>query len=297
MLGVGRSSPRGASGGSGSFAVQRGPRARTDVSEHPAKPRNSGCVSPIGGSVPVLCSKSMTQSLEREVTVRYRIPGFSERWTIPEGTVPETAWHYERAEQLRTRAARGLERAGRLAIVYRNLAIRVREDRPQIGFDPDICVVEPPPPEAHAIESLKLWLPEHHPPRLVVELVSQSHPTKDYVEVPDACAAIGVEELVLFDPTRAGPRAHGGGSLVQIWRRGPDGGFERVSASDASTFSIVLGAWLIPNAARRELLIADDPSGLGLWPTSEELAQTERAEKEAALRRVAALEAELSKKR
>jgi hypothetical protein len=240
----------------------------------------------------------MSQSLETGVIVRYRVPGFSERWTLPEGTVPEAAWHYERAEQFRNRAASGLARAGRSAAVYRNLALRVRQDRPRVGFDPDICVVEPPPPEPRAIDSLKLWLPDHRAPRLVVEFVSKSHPTKDYVEVPDQCAAIGVEELVLFDPTRAGPRAHR--SLLQIWRRAPDGGFERVSAGDASAFSAVLDAWLIPSATERALSIAADPDGRQLWPTVEEAERAdkeiERAGKEIALMRVAELEAELARK-
>jgi hypothetical protein len=122
---------------------------------------------------------------------------------------------------------------------------------------------------------------DHPAPRLIVEFVSKSHPTKDYVEIPDQCAAIGVEELVLFDPTRSGPRAHGGGNLLQIWRRANDGGFERVFAGDSSAHSSVLDAWLIPSASERDLSIAGDRRA-HLWRTSDEAAEAERAAKEAA---------------
>ncbi len=45
----------------------------------------------------------------------------------------------------------------RAATAYRNLAVRVRQDLPSVGFDPDVCVVEPSPPDTPALESLKLW--------------------------------------------------------------------------------------------------------------------------------------------
>ncbi len=253
------------------------------------------------GLVAVLGSKSMSASVPSEVEVRYRVSGFSERWTIPEGAVPEARWHYEGAQAFGERVSFGLERAGRRAAVCRNLAIRVRRDRPNVGFDPDVCVIEPPPPDEARLDSLKLWAAGHAPPRLVVEFVSRQHPTKD---VPDICAAIGVEELVVFDPTRSGPTSRGGGALLQIWRRAPDGSFERAFAGDTNAPSSVLGAWLIPKRETRELVVADDPEGAALWLTREEQAaaeraarEVERAAKEAALARVAELEAELARKR
>jgi hypothetical protein len=187
-----------------------------------------------------------------------------------------------------------MERAGRDALLLRNLAIRVRQDKPQVGFDPDVCLLDPPPPEGEEIESLKLWAVGHGPPRLVVELVTQSHPLKDYVEVPDQCAAIGVEELVVFDPKSLGPRTHGRRALLSVWRRSADGGFERIHAGKTPTFSVVLGAWLIPVPKPADLMIADDPEGRLPWPMP---AEAERAAKEAALQRVAELERELARRR
>ncbi len=243
----------------------------------------------------------MAQSLPAEVVVRYPVRGFSERWLLPEGNVPEAPWHFACAGSLHERLARRFHASNRDAAAFRNLAIRVREDMPQVGFDPDVCVVEPTPAHAQGIDSLKLWQPGHRVPRLVIEVVSKNHPSKDYVEVPDQCAAAGVEELVVFDPKRLGPRGHGGRKLMRVWRRTADGGFDAVFSGDDPVHSLVLDAWLIPSAPNCELLIADDPDGERLWPTNTdaELAertarQAERAAKEAAVLRVAALEAELA---
>jgi hypothetical protein len=190
----------------------------------------------------------------------------------------------------------------------------VRQDRPSVGFDPDLALVDPAPPSPYAINSLKLWLPDHPTPLLTFELVSTHHPTKDYVEVPDQCAAAGVFELVIFDPVRSGPRAHGGPLLLQVWRRAEDGGFERVDAGDAPARSVVLGAWLVPDERERLLVISDDPAGERPWPTGVDVErahteaeraakeaeraakEAERAGKEAALQRVAELEGELAKR-
>ncbi|MBX3127639.1 MAG: Uma2 family endonuclease [Polyangiaceae bacterium] len=245
----------------------------------------------------------MAQSLPSEIVVRYRVPGFSEQWTIPEGVVPEAPWHFASAGRLYERLARRFASSGRAASAFRNLAVRVRQDLPSVGFDPDVCVVEPSPPDAASLDSLRLWQPGHPVPRLVVEIVSKGHPSKDYVEVPDQCAAAGVEELVVFDPKRLGPRAHGGRKLLQLWRRAPEGGFESVFSGDEPARSSVLGAWLIPSAEHLELLIADDAEGREPWLTSEEAERgeraakdAERAAKESALARVAELEAELAKR-
>src|SRR5688572_3830042 len=143
------------------------------------------------------------------VCVRYELPGFSERWTLSEQPVPESAWHDACLELVKALLVAWLARTGRAAAVYRNLAVRVRSDRPNVGFDPDICVVEPAPTEGNELESLKLWQMDHRAPSLAIEVVSPNHPHKDYSEVPEKCAAAGVGELVVFDPKLAGPRTGG----------------------------------------------------------------------------------------
>jgi Uma2 family endonuclease len=232
--------------------------------------------------------------------VRYEVPGFSERWTLPEQPVPESAWHDACVDLLKALLVAWLARTLRAAAVYRNLAIRVRSDRPKVGFDPDLCVIEPAPPEASELDSLRLWQPGHRPPSLVIEVVSPHHPTTDYSEVPEKCAAAGVGELVVFDPKLAGPRVGGGPHLLQIWRR-EGHGFSRVHAGSTPGFSPLLGAWWFPLEGGQRLGITDEGDGRAPWLTPE---QTERAAREAeqgarqvALQRIAELEAELARRR
>jgi len=222
--------------------------------------------------------------------LRYDLPGFSERWTLPEQPVPESAWHDACLELVKALLVAWIERTARDAAVYRNLAVRVRSDRPNVGFDPDICLVEPAPPEGSELESLQLWRAEHQPPSLVVEVVSPNHPYKDYTEIPEKCATSGVRELVVFDPKLAGPRSGGGPHLLQSWRRMPDESFVRVAAGSSAQLSRVIDAWWLPVEGGGRLGIADDQAGHHLWLTLE---QAERAAKEEAQRRMADLEAEL----
>jgi Uma2 family endonuclease len=256
------------------------------------------------------------------VVIGYALSDFSERWILPEEPVPESAWHDASVELVRALLVAWIARAGRPAAVYRNLAVRVRADRPNVGFDPDVCLVEPAPPEGQELDSLLLYRSEHAAPRLVVEVVSPNHPYKDYRETPEKCALAGVRELVVFDPKLAGPRATGGPHLLQLWRREPDGGFLRTQAGDTAAFSDLLGAWWQPIDGARRLGISEDPGGLRPWLTLEQSERAakdaeraakdaeraakdaeraakdaERMEKEQALRRVAELEAELERAR
>jgi Uma2 family endonuclease len=247
------------------------------------------------------------------VAVRYELPGFSERWTISEQPVPESAWHDACVELIKALLVAWLRRTARQAAVYRNLAVRVRSDRPNVGFDPDVCLVEPRPPEGNELESLKLWRPDHAAPALVVEVVSPNHPYKDYTEVPEKCAAAGVGELVVFDPKLAGPGIGGGPHLLQLWRRLGEG-FVRVHAGATPAFSQVIGAWWSAAGGGQRLIISDDAGGSEPWLTLEQEAhaakeaeraakeaeraakEAERTAKEEALRRVEELEAELARR-
>jgi Uma2 family endonuclease len=241
------------------------------------------------------------------VLVQHRIAGFSENWTIEDLPVPEGAWHDRALALLIALLDHWIGRTGRDAAAFRNLAVRVREDRPNVGFDPDVIVVEPAPPGARELSSLRLWEPGHAPPALVIEVVSPGHPYKDYADTPDRCAALGVRELVVFDPMLAGPRAFGGPHLLQGWRRTDIGTFERVTAGDQPFASEVLGAFFVPADSSRLLRISSDEGSARQWPTAEEseraakeaeraAKESERAQKERALARIAELEAELSRR-
>jgi hypothetical protein len=149
------------------------------------------------------------------------------------------------------------------------------EERPGVGIDPDVALLDPPPDEVLGMRSLCLWKPGHLAPKLSFEVVSHNHPYKDYVGVQERYAAFGARELVVFDPMRVGPRALGGPFAIQVWRRDDAGIFARQYAGDGPVFLETLRAWALADGALLE--IADDHAGKHRWPTAEAY---ERAEKE-----------------
>src|SRR5690606_26883126 len=104
-----------------------------------------------------------------------------------------------------------------------NLAVRWDERHPAVGVDPDVCVLDPAPPDADALTSVKTWESGHAPPSLAIEVVSDSNPRKDYVVAPDKYAASGIGELWIFDPLLCGPKAQGGPHRLQLWQRRASG--------------------------------------------------------------------------
>ncbi len=210
------------------------------------------------------------------VAVRYPVRERLDAWVLPEGTVPESIPHDAAAQRLKLLLEAWAARASVPRTIARNLAIRWQETAPRIGIDPDVCVLEPPPPDVNELGSLCLWKPGHAPPTICFEVVSKNHPHKDYTEIQDRYAFVRTRELVVFDPLLAGARVHGGPLLLQLWRRDSFGLFERVAAGDQPVFSEVLGAWLVPTATTLEL--ADDREGLERWPTWEDQMLTDRAE-------------------
>jgi Uma2 family endonuclease len=252
---------------------------------------------------------SMSPPQGARVLIRYEIPRTRSDWTLPEEPVPESQPHDQTIDLLKAILKAWVQRMGRNALVARNLAVRWDLKQPQIGFDPDLCVVEPRAPEADELESLCTWREGHHPPRLAIEVVS-SKPRKDYHSTPEKCAAAGVEELWVFDPTLSGPRTGGGPYRLQVWRRDGDH-FQRVFAGDGPAYSPYLDAYAVPVQEGRRLRITDDREGERWWLTAEEneraakeneraakeseraAKESERAAKEAALARIAELEAKL----
>src|SRR5689334_4840806 len=115
-----------------------------------------------------------TSRHSRKRRIIYELPSTAEDWTLSEEKVPESRPHDQRSESVRRQLEHWLERAHRNALVCRNLAVRWDEDRPGIGVDPDVCVIEPPPPEGEELQSLLLWTTGHYPPLLAIEIVSAS---------------------------------------------------------------------------------------------------------------------------
>ncbi|NUQ76712.1 MAG: Uma2 family endonuclease [Polyangiaceae bacterium] len=255
----------------------------------------------------------------KRVTLLYEMDRERDDWVLKEDQVPESRRHDLVSDRIKGLLAGFAARSGRSMKIGRNLALRWSKKRPQIGVDPDVYVLEPPPPGGDEFESLKLWKPGCFPPILAVEVVSKSRADKDYAASPEKYAACGVPELWVLDPKMCGPKARGGPFRIQVWRRGKDGDFRRVYAGEGPAFSEVLRAWLFTVDEGRSFRIADDQAGTSWWMTPEEAEraakeaeraekeaeraakeaeraakEAERAAKEAALRRVAELEARLA---
>ena len=169
---------------------------------------------------------------------------------------------------------------GQDALVARNLGCRWEPSDRRVGVDPDIVLIAPAPPDD--LSTLQIWLPDHPPPKLAVEVVSETNAAKDYQEGPLRMARLGAEELWIFDPELHGPHEQGGPVVMQIWRRVGDR-MERIHAGDAPAYSPALGAWTVlrhTEDGRPRLRVAEDDAGALLWPTEAEAAAAQ-AQKEA----------------
>ena len=215
------------------------------------------------------------------VSLRYRVGRSPEAWELPEGTVPESTAHdaaVNRTCCLLEGWARRTNNGGRIA---RNLAVRWLREHPTTGLDPDVAVLLPGPGDFDDLTSVRLWQPGRVVPPLAIEVVSGSHPYKDYSWIHEGYAAMGVLELLVFDPLLLGPKALGGPVALQFWRRDVSGAFERVHFGNESVYSSVLDAWF--SARGRQLNISDDRAAQRCWLTPEEvaLADAERAKADA----------------
>jgi hypothetical protein len=204
------------------------------------------------------------------VSLRYPVRPNLKAWVLPEGKVPEATAHHTAVYRIFglllawSERIRG-ERSVRIAS---DLAIRWLKDHPRTGANPDVCVIEPGPPDFDDLKSLKLWEPGRVAPRLAIEVVSASLPHKDYGSFQERYAAMGVEELIVFDPLMCGPRSLGGPVALQLWRRDATHAFERVAFGSEPVHSAVVDAWFIADG--RDLQISHDRRGAQRWLTAEE---------------------------
>lgn len=222
--------------------------------------------------------------------------------------MPESELHDRAIEHIRALLEAWVGRTQQSAKVLRNIGIRWVPSEPRAGFDPDLCLLalaqqaelQAEVDDAGAetgLSSLRLWDPKLAVPRLAIEIVSQGHPYKDYVDTPERVAACGIGELWIYDPELFGPKHHGGPHLLQIWQA-EQGRFERVHAGSGPAYSRELGAWLHPTAShdptQARLQISDDREGQQRWLTVVEQrsveAEQERQRSDAAERRALAAE-------
>ena len=148
------------------------------------------------------------------------------------------------------------------------------EHQPLVRVSPDIYVM-PAPPGPPWPNMWETWRAGIEPPLVAIEVVSERW-TKDYRVNPPKYAALGAEELIVFDPQA--PAEHPTRVPLQIYRETEDGLFVAVYAGDGPAWSLALEAWVVvvqtPAGPRARLAV--DREGSELVPTHLELAAQER---------------------
>ncbi len=209
------------------------------------------------------------------------VPAAQSPWDLDdnEERMPENPTQGEACDVLKDVLRHHCATRGVSALVGGHIALRWDPLRPRQGVDPDVYLIEPAPPLGVHIKSIRTWVKGYRPPRIAVEVVSESTAAIDYFDKPARYAQAKVRELWVFDPLLCGPGVDGAPYRLQVWRR-KRGGWTRTYAGDGPARSDELGAWLVVTDAGMLLRIADDAEGTRLWPTE---AEAERAAKEAAM--------------
>jgi Uma2 family endonuclease len=220
----------------------------------------------------------MSNGAAKPVVLSWEVPTNDPRWVLDddEARMPESPLQGEVCRLLMAVLERWVRRRNANALVGGHIALRWDAAHPRTGVDPDVYLIEPAPPLSRRDKSVRTWVKGHHPPRVAVEVVSESTADEDYHLKPAKYAASGTRELWVFDPLKLGPKADR--CVLQVWKRLRRSGFRRVYAGDGPAFSEELGAWIVVTDEGVRLRIADDEEGRELWPTEGE---AERAEKEA----------------
>lgn len=224
---------------------------------------------------------------------------------------PEDVWEAYRARDLEEKMGQGGPHgeAVELFVMVLRALLAAQHRRAYLGWDvfiewdphdprarvsPDVFFLEGKS-EDLAPSIWRTWQPGCDPPRFAVEVVSERSRAKDYDVSPGKYAALGVEELVVFDLGARGPAAPADAFPLQLFRRSPKGQFLRVYKGAGPTESDVLGASLVVTDDGRHLRIARNADGTDLVPTPEEQVRIATARAEAAEARLQQLEGELAR--
>lgn len=213
---------------------------------------------------------------------------------LDEDDMPENTLHHSAIALLELILLAWVKRLDLDALVAVNLACRWDRTDARIGIDPDLLLTIPHPPlldGRRSLKQLRLWEPGHAPPRVTVEVVSESTADKDYDEAPWAHAKAGTRELWIFDPELHGPTRGGGPFLLQVWQQQPNGTLKRTHAGNGPAWSEEMQAWLVLTEEATRLRLSDDRWGKHLWPTE---AEARARELEAKAREVEARARELA---
>ena len=108
---------------------------------------------------------------------------------LDEEDMPESTLHDQCLTLLCAILSHWTQRSALDALVARNLACRWDASDVRIGVDPDLLLTSPHPPlppGRRSLKQLRLWEPGHAPPRITIEVVSESTAKKDYEEAARA---------------------------------------------------------------------------------------------------------------
>jgi Putative restriction endonuclease len=197
------------------------------------------------------------------------------------------------ANLLRALVGQWLKASRRVATVGANQFVYWAEGDPRRCRAPDVYVIEGLSRSPERVGVWKTW--EGHAPSFAFEVVSDDI-TKDYEAAPRDYDAMGVRELVVFDPwvtSRSRKRVR-----WQVFRRDAEKGLVVIERSSSDrVWSAVLGCWLRSVDGERGLRVrlATGPEGDALIPTASAHAKLRRriAEAQAEAERRARQEAEM----
>ena len=142
---------------------------------------------------------------------------------------------------------------------------------PRARVSPDAFILDGQDPTI-APSMWQTWAPGCDPPPFALEIVSPRSRAKDYDTSPPRYAALGVQELAVFDAAPSGDDAY----PLQLFRRSSRGQFLRVYAGAGPAWSEVLGAWLVVTHGGARVRLARDAEGTDLVPTADEQALAAR---------------------
>jgi Uma2 family endonuclease len=180
----------------------------------------------------------------------------------------------------------------RTARVAWDLFVEWDPNDPRARVSPDVLLLDGQPPDIEP-SIWQTWKPSCDPPRFALEIVSDKSRAKDYDLSPSRYAALGTEELAVFDPAPRGPDAF----PLQVFRRSDRGQFLRVYAGPGPAESVVLRAWLVVTDGGERVRLAHDAEGRDLIPTPQEQARAATERAETAEAKVQQLEEELARLR
>jgi Uma2 family endonuclease len=169
------------------------------------------------------------------------------------------------------------EEQGREAYIGWDVFIEWDPNDPRARVSPDMFLLDGQSPFI-APSIWNTWQPGCDPPSFALEIVSKKSRTKDYDQNPPRYAALGVDELVVFDAEPHGEETF----ALQLYRRTSRGQFLRMYAGTGPVRSKVLRAWLVvvaqPGEGGPHVRLARDAEGTDLVLTGEERATTAEAQ-------------------